>query len=118
MNLNENGDNTTINIDDDNDPQPDATPPFRYSADQQPQDVQSSERESEGHLLPLNSHGGSEGGGDGGKGRANEMGSSYSSRSSTDYFIIMVVLSLLMMTEEVGDLWMSNQENRHKLIVT
>ncbi|KAJ8441631.1 hypothetical protein Cgig2_025798 [Carnegiea gigantea] len=75
-----------INIDDNNDPQPDATLPFHYSVDQQPQDVPSSERDSEGHLLPSNSHGGSKDGGDGGKRGANEMGASYSCRPSTNYF--------------------------------
>ncbi|KAJ8421444.1 hypothetical protein Cgig2_012090 [Carnegiea gigantea] len=54
--------------------------------DQQPQDMQGSDCESEGHLSPSSSHGGSGGGGDGGNGDANEIGASYSSRPSTDYF--------------------------------
>ncbi|KAJ8434924.1 hypothetical protein Cgig2_029770 [Carnegiea gigantea] len=48
------------------------------SIDQQPQDMQGSDYESEGHLSPSSSHGGN--------GGANEMGASYSSRQSTDYF--------------------------------
>ncbi|KAJ8427767.1 hypothetical protein Cgig2_010616 [Carnegiea gigantea] len=60
--------------------------PFCYSADQQPQDMQGSDCESEGHLSPLSSHGGSTGRGDGGNEGANEMDASYSSRPSTDYF--------------------------------
>ncbi|KAJ8434642.1 LOW QUALITY PROTEIN: hypothetical protein Cgig2_032920 [Carnegiea gigantea] len=71
---------------DNDDPQPDATAPFRYSVDQQPQNMQGSDYESKGHLSPSSSHGGSGGGGDGGNGGANEMGASYSSRQSTDYF--------------------------------
>ncbi|KAJ8437492.1 hypothetical protein Cgig2_007469 [Carnegiea gigantea] len=56
--------------------------------DQQPQDMQGSDRDSEENLPPSSSHGGSGsgGGGDGGNGGANEMGASYSSRRSTDYF--------------------------------
>ncbi|KAJ8421850.1 hypothetical protein Cgig2_014900 [Carnegiea gigantea] len=73
LNLGENEVNVAIDIKDDDDPQPDAIPPFQYSVDQQPQDIQSSERESEGHLSPSSSHGGSGGGGDGGNGGANEM---------------------------------------------
>ncbi|KAJ8426569.1 hypothetical protein Cgig2_021333 [Carnegiea gigantea] len=57
------------------------------SVDQQPQDMQGSDCESEGHLSPSSCHGGSEGEGDGGNGGANEMGTSYSSRQSIDYFI-------------------------------
>ncbi|KAJ8430037.1 LOW QUALITY PROTEIN: hypothetical protein Cgig2_016822 [Carnegiea gigantea] len=49
------------------DPQPKWTPPFRYSVDQQPQDIHCSECESERHLSPSSSHDRSEGGG-GGKG--------------------------------------------------
>ncbi|KAJ8432508.1 hypothetical protein Cgig2_001101 [Carnegiea gigantea] len=40
----------------------------------------------QGHLSPSSSHGGRRDGGDGGNGGANEMGASYSSRQSTDYF--------------------------------
>ncbi|KAJ8452645.1 hypothetical protein Cgig2_004981 [Carnegiea gigantea] len=54
--------------------------------DQQPQDMQSSDRDSEENLSPSSSHGGCGGGGDGGNGGANEMGASYSTRRSTDYF--------------------------------
>ncbi|KAJ8430147.1 LOW QUALITY PROTEIN: hypothetical protein Cgig2_026765 [Carnegiea gigantea] len=49
------------------DPQPKGTPPFRYSVDQQPQDIHGSECESEGHLSHSSSHDRS-GGGGGGKG--------------------------------------------------
>ncbi|KAJ8425763.1 hypothetical protein Cgig2_025360 [Carnegiea gigantea] len=44
------------------------------------------DRDSEEYLSPSSSHDGSGGGGDGGNGGANEMGASYSSRRSTDYF--------------------------------
>jgi len=86
LNLNENEVNAAIDIEDDDDPQNDATAPFCYGADQQPQDMQGCDYESEGHLSPSSSHGGSGGGGDGGDGGANEMGASYSSRQSTYYF--------------------------------
>ena len=86
LNLDENEVNAAIDIENYDDPQPDAAAPFRYSVDQQPQDMQGSDYESEGHLSPSSSHGGSGGGGDGGNGGANEMGASYSSRQSTDYF--------------------------------
>jgi len=39
------------------------SPPFRYSTDQQPEDIHSSDSESEGHLSPSTSHDGT---GDGG----------------------------------------------------
>ncbi|KAJ8431079.1 hypothetical protein Cgig2_031111 [Carnegiea gigantea] len=45
-----------------------------------------SDCESEGHLSPSSSHGGSGDGGDGGSGGTNEMGASYSSKPSTNYF--------------------------------
>ncbi|KAJ8425642.1 hypothetical protein Cgig2_008692 [Carnegiea gigantea] len=54
--------------------------------------MQRSDCESEGHLSPSSNHsgsgsgGGGGGGGDGENGGANEMGASYSSRPSTDYF--------------------------------
>ncbi|KAJ8427213.1 hypothetical protein Cgig2_028269 [Carnegiea gigantea] len=86
LNLDENEVNAAIDVEDDDDPQPDASAPFRYSVDQQPQDMQSSDRNSEENLSPSSSHGGSGGGGDGGDGGANEMGASYSSRRSIDYF--------------------------------
>ncbi|KAJ8424073.1 hypothetical protein Cgig2_020698 [Carnegiea gigantea] len=86
LNLDENKVNAAINIIEDDDPQPDAPAPFRYSVDQQPQDMQGSDYESEGHFLPSSSHGGSGGGGDGGNGGANKMGAAYSFRQSTDYF--------------------------------
>ena len=86
MSLDENEVNVAINIEDDDDPQPDAIALFCYSVDQQPQDMQGSDCESEGHLSPSSSDGGSGGGGDGGNGCANKIGASYSSRQSTDYF--------------------------------
>ena len=86
LNLDENEVNAALDIEDDDDPQPDASVPFRYSVDQPPQHMQSSDRDSEENLSPSSSHGGSGGGGDGGNGGANEMGASYSSRRSTDYF--------------------------------
>ncbi|KAJ8419836.1 hypothetical protein Cgig2_029902 [Carnegiea gigantea] len=58
----------------------------QVAVDQQPQDMQGRDCKSEGHWSPSSSHGGSGGGGDGGNGGANEMGASYSSRLSTDYF--------------------------------
>ncbi|KAJ8431193.1 LOW QUALITY PROTEIN: hypothetical protein Cgig2_008467 [Carnegiea gigantea] len=73
-----------VDIEYKDDPQPKGTPPFRYSVDQQPQDIHGSECESEGHLSHSSSHDRS-GGGGGGKGGTNEMGASYSSRPSTDY---------------------------------
>jgi len=86
LNLDKNEVNAAIDIEDDDDPQPDATAPFRYSVKQKPQDMQGSDCESEEHLSHSSSHGASGGGGDGGNGGANEMGASYSSRQSTDYF--------------------------------
>ncbi|KAJ8423808.1 hypothetical protein Cgig2_006342 [Carnegiea gigantea] len=86
LNLDENEVNAAIDIEDDDDPQPDTTASFHYSVDQQPRDMQGSDCESEGHLSPSSSHGGSRGGGDGGNRGANEMGASYSCRQSTDYF--------------------------------
>ncbi|KAJ8427812.1 hypothetical protein Cgig2_007788 [Carnegiea gigantea] len=58
----------------------------QIAVNQQPQDMQSGDCESEEHLSPSSSHGGSGGGGDGGNGGANKMSASYSSRPSTDYF--------------------------------
>ncbi|KAJ8431326.1 hypothetical protein Cgig2_013542 [Carnegiea gigantea] len=86
LNLDENEVNAAIDVEEDDDPQPDASAPFRYSVDQQPQDMHRSDRDSEENLSPSSSHGGSGGGGDRGNGGANEMGASYSSRRSTDYF--------------------------------
>ncbi|KAJ8422506.1 hypothetical protein Cgig2_030841 [Carnegiea gigantea] len=45
LNLDENEANAAIDIEADDDPQPDATAPFRYSGDQQPQDMQGSDYE-------------------------------------------------------------------------
>ena len=74
LNLDENEVNAAIDIEDADDLQPDATAPFRYSVDQQPQDMQSSDSELKKHLSPPSSHGRSRCGGDGGNGGANEMG--------------------------------------------
>ncbi|KAJ8431166.1 hypothetical protein Cgig2_019842 [Carnegiea gigantea] len=59
---------------------------IREASPEQPQDIQGSDFESEGHLSPSSSHGGSGGGGNGGNRGVNEMGASYSSRPPTDYF--------------------------------
>jgi len=94
LNFNENEINAVITGQDDANQLPDATPPFRYSTDQQPEDIHGSDSESEGHLSPSTSHDGSgdgsperdKGSGGGGSGGAHDIGSSYTSRRSSEDF--------------------------------
>jgi len=93
LNLNENEINAVITGEDDASQLPDPTPPYRYSTDQ-PEDIHDSDGESEGHLSPSPSHDGNgdggsgtdPGSGGGGNGGARDLGSSHTSRRSTEYF--------------------------------
>ncbi|KAJ8435154.1 hypothetical protein Cgig2_018982 [Carnegiea gigantea] len=71
----------TVDINDDDDPQPDMTPDFPavLTNSQKTYTIVSAIRRD-------TIHDGSGGGGNGGNGGVNEMGASYSSRPSTDYF--------------------------------